>query len=304
MPGLWKEVVRLHFKGDRFRDHALDLTALNELQQFQKMVAETAKALWRKANPNRDRLPKHFEDRTRLCLRKIEEGSATVPLEVYIEEPAQREFWEPEPVEANEAIDLVHRTFTAVHENKPLPNEFPKELLPEYARWGQGLSGDEELEFTPPGKSATRVTTCERERLSTLIQLPYEDEVDIIGHVLEADVRNRKFQIWLDEGTSVQVSFSEEEESEVTTALKDHKEVRLRIKGRGELDLHGTLKRIISVNHLYLVRNDEPVFDTSTPAIEDVITDIFKDVPDEEWDNLPQDLTDKLDYYLYGKTDA
>ena len=25
MPGQWKEVVRLTFKGDRFRDHALDL---------------------------------------------------------------------------------------------------------------------------------------------------------------------------------------------------------------------------------------------------------------------------------------
>ncbi len=54
MAGKWKEVVKLSFKGERFRDHALDLQALSELSQFQKMVAETAKTLWRAANPNRE----------------------------------------------------------------------------------------------------------------------------------------------------------------------------------------------------------------------------------------------------------
>ena len=300
MSGQWKEVAKLHFKGERFRGHALDLTALSELRHFQKMVAETAKALWRKANPDRDRLPRHFEDRTRLCLRRIEEGSAAAPLEVYIEEPKHLELWEPEPVEVKEAIDLAYRVFGAVHEDTSLPDEFPKELLTEYARWGQGLSDDEVLEFAPPGKSAARVTARERERLSALAEPPYEDEVDVTGHVLEADVRQRKFQIWLDDQTSVHVSFTEEQESEVTTALKDHKVMRLRIRGRGEFAPQGTLKRISSPDSFDLVGHEAPAFDTSAPAIEDVISDIFKDVADEEWDRLPRDLTDRLDYYLYG----
>ena len=299
MTGQWKEVAKLHFKGERFRDHALDLTALSELGKFQRMVAETAKVLWRKANPGKN-LPRHFEDRTRLCLRKIENGSALAPLEVFIQEPEQPELWEPEPVEVNEAIDLAYRVFGAVHEDTSLPDEFPKELLTEYARWGQGLSDDEVLEFAPPGKSAARVTARERERLSALAEPPYEDEVDVTGHVLEADVRQRKFQIWLDDQTSVQVSFTEEQESEVTTALKDHKVMRLRILGRGEFAPQGTLKRISSPDSLDLVGHDTPAFDTSAPAIEDVIADIFKDVADEEWDKLPRDLSDRLDYYLYG----
>ncbi len=301
MTGQWKEVAKLHFKGERFRDHALDLIALSELRHFQKMVAETAKALWRKANPDRDRLPRHFEDRTRLCLRRIEEGSAAAPLEVYIEEQEHLELWEPEPVEVKEAIDLAYRVFGAVHEDTSLPDEFPKELLTEYARWGQRLSDDEVLEFAPPGKSAARVTARERERLSALAEPPYEDEVDVTGHVLEADVRQRKFQIWLDDQTSVHVSFSEEQEAEVTTALKDHKVVGLRIQGRGEFAPQGTLKRIISLDSLNLVRDEEPAFDTSAPTIEDMVKDIFKDVPDEEWDRLPHDLTDRLDHYLYGE---
>jgi len=43
--------------------------------------------------------------------------------------------------------------------------------------------------------------------------------------------------------------------------------------------------------------------DATIPAIEDVLADLAKDVPDEEWDRLPRDLTDKLDYYLYGGMD-
>jgi len=73
MAGKWKEVVRLTFKGERFRDHALDLRALSELSQFQNMVAETAKIVWRAENPKRERLPSHFEERVRLCLRRIED---------------------------------------------------------------------------------------------------------------------------------------------------------------------------------------------------------------------------------------
>jgi len=268
------------------------------------MVAETAKALWRKANPDRERLPRYFEDRTRLCLRSIEEGSAAVPLEVFIKDPGQPELWEPEPVEVNEAIDLAYRVFGAVHEDTSLPDELPKELLTEYARWGQGLSDDEVLEFAPPGKSAVRVTAHERERLTALAEPPYEDEVDETGQVLEADVRQMRFQLWLDDRTSVQVSFTEEQETEVTTALKDHKMVRLRARGRGEFTSQGTLQRIIRVDRLHVVRDEEAHFDAAAPAIEDVLAALAKEVPEEEWDRLPRDLTDRLDDYLYGGADG
>src|SRR5206468_10183895 len=124
MAGQWKEVVCLRFKGERFRDHALDLGALSELSQFQRLVAETAKELWRSANPDRERLPKRFEERTRLCLRRIDEGSAAVPLEVYIEEQPQAEFWGPEPTELKEAVDLAYQVFEAVERDSELPERF------------------------------------------------------------------------------------------------------------------------------------------------------------------------------------
>ncbi len=300
MTGEWKEVVILHFKGERFRDHALDLSALSELRQFQKMVAETAKALWRKSNPDRERLPRNFEDRTRLCLRRIEDGSATAPLEVFIEEPEQSVLWEPEPVEVNDAINLAYRVFGAVHEDISLPEEFPKELLTEYAKWGQELGNDEVLEFAPPGKDVARVTEHERKRLINLGESPYEDEVDVSGQVLEADVRQKKFQLWIDDRKSVQVLFAEDQEGEVTTALKDHDTVHLRVLGRGEFSPQGEMKRITKVDGLFVIREEQPIYDSNAPAIEDVLTELAKEVSIAEWNKLPQDLTNRLDYYLYG----
>lgn len=38
----------------------------------------------------------------------------------------------------------------------------------------------------------------------------------------------------------------------------------------------------------------------AAPSIEDEMRKIAARVPDEEWDDLPPDLIDRLDYYLYG----
>jgi hypothetical protein len=40
--------------------------------------------------------------------------------------------------------------------------------------------------------------------------------------------------------------------------------------------------------------------DQTAPEIEDVLRAIWADVPKEECDRLPADLTDNLDHYIYG----
>jgi len=41
-------------------------------------------------------------------------------------------------------------------------------------------------------------------------------------------------------------------------------------------------------------------FDPTAPPIEEVIRAIWADVPQEEWDRLPPDLSENLDHYIYG----
>ncbi len=304
MTGKWKEVVKLTFKGERFQDHALDLSALTELSQFQKMVAETAKALWRTSNPDRRNLPKHFEQRTRLCLRKIIDGSAIAPLEIFIEEPDQMEIWEEEheePEEINQAIELTYDVFDAIENDKPLPDCFPKQLVPEYVKWGQTLLDNEEIEFIPSSKKkSAKVSTNNRRKLENYAEKPYEDMVDITGEVFEADVRQRKFQLWKDPQNAVVVFFNEQQEELVTTALKEHKSVRLHVHGKGEYSPEGTINKVIDVKELEIIQTE--TYDSNSPSIEEILSSIASEVPKEEWEKLPSDLTDNLDNYLYGGT--
>ena len=299
MAGKWKEVVRLAFKGERFRDHALDLRALTELSQFQKMVAETAKTLWRAANPDRERLPSHFEERVRLCLRRIEDGSAIAPLEVFIEEQDQRTFWEPEPVEITEAVQLAHEVFEALEADAQLPERFPRTLVPEYARWGQSLADDEAVELHVPDKKAARLTLTLKEKLEKYVEMPHEDRVEISGEVFEADVKKGRFQIWSGEDVPVTVAFTTEQEDRVTTALKEHKTARMFVKGSGEFSPQGKLLRVLQVQELKLITSDTH-YDKSARPIEDLLEELAREIPQEEWDKLPSDLNDNLDHYLYG----
>lgn len=304
MRGQWKEVVRLSFKGERFRDHALDLSALTELSQFQNMIAETAKALWRAANPDRERLPKHFEQRTRLCLRQIKDGSAVAPLEVFLEEPDQMEMWEEEakgPEEIDKAIELAYDVFDAIENDKPLPEKFPKQLVPEYTKWGQTLAEDEQVEFTPSNTTKpARLSVRNRQRLGTYAETSYEDMADITGEVFEADVKQRRFQLRKDDQHTVAVSFNEQQENLVTTALKDHKSVCLHVVGKGEYLPDGKINKVTEVESLEIVQTGISEYDSESPSIEDVLSSIASKVPREEWNKLPSDLTDDLDTHLYG----
>ena len=300
MSGHWKEVVRLAFKGRRFRDHALDLNAIGELRHFQRIVAETAKALWHAANPERERLPKHFEERTRLCLRKIEEGSAVAPLEVYIEEPTQKELFEPDPTELDEAIQMAHSVYRAMERDEALPENFPKALVSEYGQWGQELAADEAIDLIPVGKEPARLTSMSRSRMAAFIEFPHEDQVDVMGEVLEADVRQGRFQLWMEDKTCVTVNFSPQQENEVTNALRDHRTLRLRVKGRGELSPDGELLRITHVEELRLEYLGEVPYDPTARPIEEVLAELAREIPEEDWNRLPSDLTDNLDHYIYG----
>lgn len=298
MKGQWIEIVKLAFKGKRFEDHALDINALSEIIRFQKIVAETAKVLWRETN-RRERLPSHFEARTKLYLRRIEQGSALAPLESFLEEDDQ--LFEQEPVELNEAVELAHKTILAVERDEPLPDNFPKNLLPEYEKWGQDLAEDEAIEIIAPGKEPARLTSKAHLRLVSFAETPYEAEAEIKGEVFAADIRLGRCQLWLDERMAVTVNFTPELEEMITTALKDHHTCHLYIKGKGEYLPQGKLQRITEISECWTKPVSElTLLNLMAPPIEDILSDLASEIPEEEWEKLPSDLTDNLDYYLYG----
>lgn len=123
---------------------------------------------------------------------------------------------------------------------------------------------------------------------------------DITGTVVEADVEEKRFQIAPDEGGRVSVPFTEAQEAQIAQALRDHRHVRLRIRGKGELSPEGKIVRIHQTDEISAVPNLDWKYDPTARPIGEIIDEISKDVPDEEWAKLPSDLSENHDHYLYG----
>ena len=194
---------------------------------------------------------------------------------------------------------MAHQVFEAIGANAELPERFPRALLPEYTRWGQTLADDEAVEMKVAEKKPAYITPAHRQKLEKFVETPHEDRVEISGEVFEADVKKGRFQLWSGEDAAVSVAFTPEQEDQVTTALKEHKTARIYVKGSGEYSPQGKLLRVLQVDELRLATS-ETHYDKSAPPIEDLLQELAGEIPQEEWDELPSDLNDNLDHYLYG----
>jgi hypothetical protein len=237
-------------------------------------------------------------------LRRIEEGSAIAPFEVYLEPSEQREFWEPEPVEVNEAVSVTCQALEAALLGREIPATVPKSLIPQFAEFGKTLEDADEIELQPAnGRTPVRVNKAVRDRLASYAERPQSTVMDLRGECLEADVRHGRFQIWVDSQTSVQVPFDTAHEELVTSALKDHHSVRILVRGTAEISPQGKPLRFTNIASLELVVAGEKDFDFGAPTVEEELSAIWIDVPATEWARLPANLTDNLDEYLYGTTE-
>lgn len=125
-----KKLVTHTFKGKRFEDHGLDLDVLPDLFAFKELLVTTAKELWRRNHPDRQRLPKNFEDSLCLKFYEVKESSAAVPIFREMESDGQGNLWPlNQPDELDEAVVLVTDAAYAADTDQPLPDRLPKNVI-------------------------------------------------------------------------------------------------------------------------------------------------------------------------------
>lgn len=300
----YKELVVHRFHGKRFDDHGIDLDVLPELLAFKALLVETAKELWRAAHPDRQRLPKNFEDSLRLKFFEVVDGSAGVPImrEVPVADPQELPFPKNDRDELDDAVDLIVETTDAAVQGKPLPERLPKNVIPLFRNYGSTLRDDESVEFVRPQKGpGPKYTPKVREHLLQYVTGDYEDKVDLVGEVRAADLDGCNFTVRLDDGSKLAGKFDPAQEVMVTEALREHSSERLRIKGQALFD--GTSRQVKKIQVVSLV-SIEPVgakeFDETAPPIWQVAVSIGEAIPREEWERIPKDSSKNLDRYLYG----
>ena len=296
-----RQLVTHTFKGKRFEDHGLDLDVLPDLYAYKELLVATAKELWKRHHPDRQRLPKNFEDSLCLKFNQIQEGSTALPIYREVETDGQGRFSRAdEPDELDEAVQLVAQAVLAANADQALPDQLPKNIIPLFESYGCTLREDESFEQQPAnGQTNANYTRKSRERLLQFCTAGYTDRIDCVGEVRAVDLAG-KFDLRLDDGTKLPAKFSPEQEGLVTEALREHASRRLRVKGTADYHPDGRIKGVTRVTQLSIQAAGEPPYDGSAKPIWEVIAEIGATVPEEEWAKVPADLASNLDHYLYG----
>jgi hypothetical protein len=274
---------------------------LPELLAYRKLVIETAKALWRRQNPDRERLPKGYEENISIKFYVLESGSTAVPLErVYETDESQLPFEANDEVEM--AVGIIEDTVSAAERDDSPPDRLPSEIVPLFEEFGKTLSIDEQIELlVNQAKSPVRYSARTRERIGQWVEKTYEDTIDISGEVRLADLDGCQFALRLDGGVKVPGRFHSGQETTITQALQEHQTRRLRIRGRGEfLHKDASLKRIIAVDSLDLRNGAEEPIPAADSPLWRVISQIGAEVSSERWRELPENLSETIDKTLYG----
>lgn len=305
MRATYEELAVLRFQGERFENHTLDVDSTQELIAYKKLILECAKELWRRRNPGRIQLPRGFEKGFGIVFSEIREGSAGVPLKRRIEREDD-DLGLPIEDEFVQAARLIDQAIEAAGAEATLPPEFPRNVVPLFREFGKTLTSEESLFIRATGRpSESAYTTTARERLATWTEPTYEDIVELCGEVSMANVRGGQFTLVLDTGETPSGRFSADQEALVLEALRHHREVRLRVRAIGEFNqADRSLRRLVRVEHTEIATAGPPSYDESVPPIWQVVSEIGSQAPDGTWDQVPRDLSKRVDEYVYGTPPA
>ncbi len=298
-----KILTTLSFKGPSFEDHGIELNVLAELIQYKRILIETAKELWRKRHPERERLPKGFEETVRIKFYEICASSAAVPLYHEIEyEDNQMLFDFEAEDELYDAAKLIESGFDSINSEDPLPEEFPKNVVPLFDNFGKTLRKDDYIQSQSSKQDKpANYTQNTRERLTNLVDHDYEDVVDVLGEIRLADLDGLNFAIRMDDGSKVIGKFNQEHEPLIIEALRNHEMCRLHLKGLANFSFKdAVIKKIVRIDQIEIKPIEREELDLATKPLWEVVSEIGAEIKKEDWDRFPSDFSKNVDQYLYG----
>lgn len=260
-----KDFATLVFKGRRFDGGVMPLDVLPELAAYQNLVLSAARFLYVLQNPDRQRIEKGFEDRFRLVMTEVQNGSAVPNLiRVYGQSATEMEipefdlFGNPSVPEAD-IFDRARDLVEALIRGEEIPDEFlegreasdaaRKGLFEKFNGFGKTLSKDECVLIGLPGnREGARYDHGKRLSLLLKVNNKYEDRVDLEGIVTKVDKDGNQIGIRLDDGRKIDVRIPPLFMESAIESLKADQ--RVRVQGTGLFDETGKLLQVPLVTDL------------------------------------------------------
>lgn len=248
------DFVRVRFAGGRFDSHTIPFDVLPDLAAYRDLVVEVAKHLFRERNSDRQRVPKGFEESFQLGLSQVIQGNSATALAQRLEttegqpaDAAQAGFGFPRYGEFEDARDLLDRVIAAANDGQALPQEFPRELVGKFNRFGQSLRAGEHAELSHGRTAPVRYDSETRKRIVLSANSTYENALDQRFTLTGGEIRACIVHLADEDGTRFDLRVDTDEECEKAIARRRH---QVRVIGAGLFDRQDRLTKITGYKEL------------------------------------------------------
>ncbi|MBS0407274.1 MAG: hypothetical protein JSS17_13130 [Proteobacteria bacterium] len=205
-------------EGERFDRHTLPLEVLRDFAALQEMLVEVAKWEFRNAHPDRQRIPRNFDEGLELHLAQIGEGSVVATLVL----PLLGLFPQENVRYLEQARDHIVESIAKADAGQQPP--LPPNLLSYFDRFGRSLREGESITFARADGGGARLSPETRLKLVKAAKVQsWTEEVALRGRVPEADQDRQTFQIQLRDGTKLTAPLDEQFQETVFKAFSDYK---------------------------------------------------------------------------------
>jgi len=193
----------LRYVGRRFASARLPLDVLSDLPALRDLIAALAKQEFRKANPDRKRVPQGFDKAISFALVEIQEGSAipVLRLEADVAQQSLPNIGDGMEEITARAFDRVARIYDdAAHDI--FPQALPQDAIQALSKLGANIQDEERIEFqgkTSQDGSVISLDSYRRKVLLTRVRETYTKEFEGVGTLTGIDATHNTIQVKTEE---------------------------------------------------------------------------------------------------------
>lgn len=249
-----QDFLKPRLVGGRFDEHTLPLDVLKDWAAFEELVIEVAKDIYLKENKDRKRTPRGFTDDFSLHLTAVEPGSAIPVLKRYFNGERL-----PFSDHFDRALGLVQAAVIAVNMGQAVPDDFPRDFLGYFNRFGSSLREGERIEWTAPGSNtATVYDRSTRKKLVLTGAKSYQSTADMRGWIMELNAEKDSYTFKVISGPKLIGRYPRELANRVLEAVGEFQRDKFQsckvlVRGLTDYDLNDQPVRVAETHHVEML---------------------------------------------------
>ncbi|MBN5175619.1 hypothetical protein ACUDCE_19470 [Stenotrophomonas pavanii] len=179
-----EDFIRMRLAGGRFDHHLVPFDVLSDLAAYREIVIDLARHLFRRAHPNRQKVPRGFAESFQLGIASLSPGNSVTLASRrfternlgYLEDQADLPF--PEFGEFFAARNMIFDVILRTNGGLELPEDFPVALASKFNKFGRNFRADEFIELSEGGRTPVRYTGETRKNIVLKAGNSYEGHVE------------------------------------------------------------------------------------------------------------------------------